>query len=261
MDMEFRNKVIVVTGASRGVGALLTRMFVEAGASVLFSARTKEPLRALEKGLRDQGHDVHAWTADVGSHADCERLIAAAMERWGRIDVLVNNAGLSGAQKPIHELAYEEFDEVVRANQYSVYSCTHFAARHMVRQRSGVIVNVSSGITRRALPFRTAYVSSKRGLSGITATTALDLGPYGIRCNSVSPGAIAGPRLDEVVARTAESRGLPATTVANEFLERAALRAYVTDKDICETILFLCSRRARHITGQDIAVNAGSQTM
>jgi 3-oxoacyl-[acyl-carrier protein] reductase len=257
MSLAFEGKVVIVTGASRGLGERLTREFAGLGARVAFSARTPSAIEALEADLLHRGHDVLGITADVGRHADCELLVRRAFERWRRVDILVNNAGTSGVQKPIHELSYEEFDEVVRANQYSAYSCTHFAARHMVAQRSGVIVNISSIATARPRPGRTPYISSKRGMTGISSATAVDLGLYGIRCNTVSPGALPGVRLDEVIDRFAKSRGMTLEAVADEMVGTAALRRLPTEQDVCETVLFLCSDKARNISGQDIAVDAG----
>jgi NAD(P)-dependent dehydrogenase (short-subunit alcohol dehydrogenase family) len=258
MATPFKNKVVIVTGASRGIGQLLTTLFAEAGARVVFGARTQAPLKAQEAELKAKGHDVVAVAADVGKHEDCKRLIETAAQRWGTVDILINNAGLSGVQKPIHELPYEEFDEVIKANQYSVYSCTHFAAPYMIKQKSGVIINVSSTAGLRAAPRRTPYVSSKMGLVGITRTTAHDLGPYNIRANAVSPGAVEGVRLGEVFARASKATGVPIEKVEENMRKTSPMRAFVTDQDICDTILFLCSPQARHITGQDIPVNAGT---
>lgn len=257
----FEGKVALVTGASRGLGARLTREFAAQGAQAAFSTRSAAATESLQAEMLQQGHAILGVTADVGRHADCERLVAAAFERWGRIDILANKAGASGVQKPIHELGFEEFDEVVRANQYSAYSCTHFAAKHMVAQRCGVIVNISSVATVRVQPGRTPYLSSKRGMTVISSATAADLGPYGIRCNTVSPGALAGARLEEVIARSAESRCVTREAVGADMVRSAALRRYATEDDVCETVLFLCSKRARNITGQDIGVNAGVHVM
>src|SRR5205085_9525288 len=102
---------------------------------------------------------------------------------------------------------------------------------------------------------------SKRGMTGISSATAADLGPYGIRCNTISPGPLQGVRLDEVIERFAASRGIASETVSEQMVHRAALRRHAGDEDVCELVLFLCSDHARNITGQDIAVDAGLRLM
>jgi NAD(P)-dependent dehydrogenase (short-subunit alcohol dehydrogenase family) len=257
MSHEFAGRVAVVTGASRGIGRLLVRRFAEHGARVAFAARSAPALAELESELTSEGFDVLAVPADVGNHEDCARLVAEAVARFGRVDILVNNAGMSGVVKPIQELSYEEFDAVVRSNLYAAYSCIHFAAPHMIAAGGGAIVNVSSGATRAPHPSRSAYSAGKRGMTGVTAGAALDLGPHGIRCNTVSPGAVAGERLDEVIQAAAAARGVSPEVIAEGFIAASPLRSLVEADDICETILFLCSDASRHITGQDLGVNAG----
>ena len=256
MTPQFDGKVAVITGASRGVGRMLAEQFAQAGARVAFCARREEPLRALEAELRSRGAEAIAVVADVSRHGDCGRLVDAAAERWGRIDVLVNNAGISGAQKPIRDLGMDEFDEAMRTNLYSAYSCIHFASKHMIEQKSGAIVNISSGIGKMPVALRTAYGVSKMALVGLTRVVALELGPHKVRCNTVSPGWIEGERGAEVVANMAKARNIPPER-AREILVSGPLKEAVTGQDICDTVLFLCSDRGRHITGQDINVNSG----
>ncbi len=257
MSRPFDNKVAVVTGASRGLGRMLAGQFAQAGARVAFCARREEPLRILEAELRSSGHEAMAVVADVSRHDDCGRLIDAAAERWGRIDILVNNAGISGAQKPIRDLGIDEFDEAMRTNLYSVFSCIHFASKYMIEQKSGAIVNISSGIGKAPVVLRTAYGVSKMAIVGLTRVVALELGLHKVRCNTISPGWIQGERGEEVVANMAKARNISPER-AREILVSGPLREAVTGQDICDTVLFLCSDSGRHITGQDINVNSGS---
>lgn len=254
---DFTGKVAVITGASRGIGKRLTQRFARAGARVTFAARRTEPLRALEQELRGEGHDVFGVAADVAVHEDCKRLIAGAIERWGRIDVLVNNAGISGVQKPVHELALHELDEVMRVNLYSLYSCIHFASPHMIAQRAGSIVNISSFTGKRPMAMRLPYATSKMALIGLTRTVALELAPYGIRCNAISPGPVEGERVEEVVSITSKARNLPPDEVRKMFLAWAPLNSMVSEDELCDMVFFLSSDSGRHMTGQDLNMDGG----
>lgn len=258
MQINLDGKVAIVTGASRGVGHRATTRFARAGAHVAFGARRAEPLQALAAELRAEGHDVVGVPTDVANHTDCERLAKAALERWGRVDYLINCAGVSGPQKAIGDLQPAEFDEVMRANLYSVYSMIHFVAAPMIAARFGVIVNIGSVTGKRPLALRTPYATSKMALIGLTRTVALELAPHGVRCNTISPGPIAGERVEEVVIATARARNLPLEEVRKSYQSWSPMNAMVTEEEIVDMVMFLCSDSARHMTGQDINMSAGA---
>jgi NAD(P)-dependent dehydrogenase (short-subunit alcohol dehydrogenase family) len=256
--MTLQGKVAIVTGASRGVGRRAATRFADAGAKVVFGARRPQPLQALQDELRARGREVAGITADVAQHADCERLVNTALGLWGRVDVLINCAGISGPQKPIGELQLSEFDEVMRANLYAIFSMTHFVSKPMIAARSGVIVNIGSVTGKRPLALRTPYATSKMALIGLTRTVALELAPHGVRCNTISPGPIAGERVEEVVVATAKARNLPLEQVRKSYQSWSPMNEMVTEDEIVDMVMFLCSDSARHMTGQDINMSAGA---
>lgn len=258
MDRSFLGKVALVTGASRGVGRRLTVRMAEAGASVAFAARRVEAISALEAELRSAGHDVLGVPADVGRFESCRDLVQATLDRWGRVDVLVNCAGISGPHKPITELEPDEFDEVMRVNLYAAYACIRFAVPSMIERQSGAIVNIGSMTGKRPLAMRTPYATSKMALVGLTRTVALELAPHKVRCNTISPGPIAGERVEEVMQNTARSRGLPIDDVRASFNAWSPMNEMVTEDDICDLAMFLASDSGRHMTGQDINMTAGT---
>jgi NAD(P)-dependent dehydrogenase (short-subunit alcohol dehydrogenase family) len=258
MQVDFRGKAAVVTGASRGVGRCVAMRLARAGASVAFGARRLEPLQSLETALRAEGRDVIGVAMDVAQHEDCGRLVAAALERWRRLDILVNCAGVSGPQKLIRDLTPGEFDEVLRTNLHSVYSMIHFASRPMIEARAGAIVNIGSITGKRPLELRTPYATSKMAVVGLTRTVAQELAPYGVRCNTISPGPIAGERVEEVVRASAAARGLPLEDVRKNYAAWSPMGEMVTEDEIADMVLFLCSDSARHMTGQDINMSAGA---
>lgn len=257
LETRFDNQVVIVTGATRGVGRAMVQAFAGAGAKVAFSARREAPVREFEADLRAQGHDVLGVPADVAVHADCERLVAAAVQRWGTVDILINNVGISGAYKLVTELSLEEFDTAMKANLYSAYACIHFAARHMVAQKRGAIVNIGSMTGKRPMPTRTAYATSKMALIGLTRTVAVELAPYNVRCNTISPGPIAGERFEEVLDLTSAAREVTRESVREGFLNISPMRAMIEEADIVNMAMYLASDLARHMTGQEINVTAG----
>ncbi len=256
--MNLEGKVAIVTGASRGVGRRAATRFADAGAKVVFGARRAEPLQALQDELRARGREVASITADVAQHADCERLVNTALGLWGRVDVLINCAGISGPQKPIGDLQLAEFDEVMRANLYAIYSMIHFVSKPMIAARAGAIVNIGSVTGKRPLALRTPYATSKMALVGLTRTVALELAPHGVRCNTISPGPIAGERVEEVVVATAKARNLPLEQVRKSYQSWSPMNEMVTEDEIVDMVMFLCSDSARHMTGQDINMSAGA---
>ena len=257
MNRQFADRVVVITGASRGIGLRLTTRFAEAGASVVFAARRVEPLRLLEAQLTQEGHRVAAVVADVGRQEDCERLVATAIERFGTVDVLINNAGVSGVQKPCWEIDSAELDEVMRINVNGALSCIRYAAPHMIEKKRGVIVNIGSFTGKRPALNRTVYAVSKMALVGLTRTAALELAQHKVRCNVISPGPVEGERVEEVVARAARAQNLSPEEVRKSFVAWTPLGEMVTEGEICDMVFFLASDSGRHITGQDINMDSG----
>lgn len=254
---RFDRKVAVVTGASRGIGKLLVRRFVDLGARVVFSARREAELRAFEAELKEQGHDVRAVPGDMARPEDCKRLVETALQAFGGVDILVNNAALSGVQKPCWEVTSEDLDEVMKVNVNGALNCIRHAAPSMIERRSGAIVNIGSFTGKRPAANRTVYATSKMALVGLTRTAALELAPHGVRCNVVSPGPVQGERVEEVVARAAKANNKTEEQIRQEFTSWIPLGEMVTEDEICDMVVFLASDSGRHMTGQDINMDGG----
>ncbi|MEC7762094.1 MAG: SDR family oxidoreductase [Pseudomonadota bacterium] len=254
---QFQNKVAVVTGASRGIGLCMTRMLAEQGAHVFFAARREEMLREAETALHADGLSVTAVRADVASDADCKTLIDRALGDKGQIDILVNSAGISGAQKPSWEVESHEMDEVMRVNVYGALACIRNAAPSMIARRSGAIINISSFTGKRPAVNRAVYATSKMALVGLSRTVALELAPHQVRCNVVSPGPVEGERVQEVIGRAAKAQNKTEEEIRKEFVAWAPMGEIPTEEEICGSIAFLASDAARHITGQDLNVDGG----
>ncbi len=175
-----------MTGASSGIGRSVALAFGEAGARVGLVARSAEAIEALAEEMRQQGQHAVALPADVTDERQVAQMASALVERWGRIDILVNNAGI-GAHGPFLWTPYEDFERIIRVNVFGVACCTAAVLPHMIRQRSGKIVNVSSMIGKRAYPGNAAYCSSKFALEGFAESLRTEVRHHGIHVIQVCP--------------------------------------------------------------------------
>jgi 3-oxoacyl-[acyl-carrier protein] reductase len=248
--LDFTGRVVVVTGAARGLGAGIALRFAQAGAAVAVNYRASAAA-AEETAARIAALGGRALTvqADVSDAAAADRLLEAAVKGLGRVDVLVNNAGLYPVTALL-EMSAQAWDEVVDANLRSVHVCTQAAARRMIAQGAGgAIVNVASIEAHNPAALHSHYCAAKAGVVMHTRSAARELGPHGIRVNSVSPGLIWREGLDEAwpdgVARY--QRAVPLGR-----LGRA--------DDVADACLFLASPAARWITGADLVVDGGVLT-
>ena len=255
--MRLEGRAVVVTGASRGLGERMALDFAAAGALVSLAARDRPGLDQVASQIKEQGGKAIIVQTDVTKAADCERLMAATTEAFGKIDVLINNAGIAGPTKLVVDLELAEWEEVIRTNLTAAYLCIRFAARQMMARKSGVIINIASAIGKRPLEQRSPYAASKLGLVGLTRTLAQELGPFGIRVNAIMPGPVEGPRMDAVIEAMAKARKVPAQEVREFFTKDSPLGVMINDSDISSMALYLASDLGRHMTGQDINVTAG----
>jgi gluconate 5-dehydrogenase len=242
-------KVALVTGASAGLGAEFARGFAEAGAHVVLAARRTELIEALAEELRDR-HGVRAIavTTDVSLEADVVRAVELATTELGRLDVLVNNAGTLVC-KPLVEQTLADWQLVIDTNLTSVFLASREAARPMIAQRSGAIVNIGSifgtGATRE-FP-EVGYYASKGAIEALTKALAVELGDFGVRVNAIAPGFfptdMGAGISDEIRQRLIEPRTCLTSRPDNEWIRGAAC--------------FLASDEARFVTGQTLAVDGG----
>ena len=226
-------KVAVITGASKGM--------VEETAALV----TKAGGRAV------------AVTGDAAREADVQRIVAAGVKAFGKIDTLVNNAGDGGPTKKVQEYTEEDWFYTINSCLTSSYMCIRFVVPEMIKAGGGAIVNISSGAGRRGLPYRIGYCSAKAGQVGMTFGMALELAPHNITVNCVAPGAIEGDRIDRVIEGQAQQRGISPEAMRKAMLERSPLKRMATADDISAAAAFFCSPLARNISGQVLPVNAG----
>lgn len=250
-------RVTVITGASQGIGRHVALVFAEAGDSLVLAARNQANLEETAALARETGSEALALPTDVTDADDVEAMTAAALDRFGRIDVLINNSGIGGPSGPLWELSLDDWRETFAVNVEGVFLVTKTVIPHMIERGSGSVVMIGSITGKRPLWGRTPYASTKSALVGLTRTLAVEAGPHGVRVNLISPGFVIGPRLDWVIDAQAEGRGVSAEEVRSELEAEAALNRLTEPEDIARVALFLASEESRGIAGADINVNSG----
>ncbi|MCX6046358.1 MAG: 3-oxoacyl-ACP reductase FabG [Chloroflexi bacterium] len=248
--LDFSGKVAIVTGSGSGLGQGIVLRFAEAGARVLVHYRSSaDGAQALVKQVIDSGGQAIAAQADVSAEEDVARLIRGAVETWGRVDVLINNAG-SYPMASVLAMTPAEWDAVLNANLRSVFLCTQAAAKQMINQGSGgAIVNITSIEAENPAPSHSHYVAAKAGVLMYTRASAGELGAYGIRVNAVAPGLIWREGIDQ-----AWPDGV------TRWQKAAPLGRLGLPADVADACLFLASPAARWITGANLTVDGGVMT-
>ena len=254
---QLEGKVALITGASKGIGRVMSRMFAGEGAAVICAARTQELVEETASLIKADGGRAIAVTGSAAAEADVRRMVEAGVEAFGKLDTLVNNAGDGGPTKPVQEYTTEDWFYTINSCLTSSYLCIRFAVPEMIRAGGGSIVNISSTAGRRGLAYRIGYCSAKAGQVGMTYGMELELAPHNITVNAIAPGAVTGDRIDRVIAGQAEVRGQPVEEMRRMFVERAPLKRMSTAEDIASLAVYLCSAAARNVSGQCIAVTAG----
>ncbi len=249
----------MITGPAKGMGAAMTRAFAAEGCRLVLLGRDMAAVGPIADEMREQGAEALAVRCDVTDAGMCEAAAAAALEAFGRIDVLVNVAGGSG---PIGKTGAQtttgEFQEIVDLNMRGCFNTIRAVAPAMMARKSGKVVNVGGTFGMRGRAGRLAYSASKWGLRGITKSFALELGPHGVNVNCVAPGMVDGPRFREKVCREMAQRlGISEAEAAERHAADYALRRITTDADVANACLFLASDAARQITGVDLPVDGG----
>jgi len=249
-----------ITGASQGIGRQIALTMAGYGADVALAARSDGIYEVAEE-IDDRATDVTALPVetDVTDEQSVAESIERTVDEFGELNALVNNAGIAGPTAPIEEVEKEDWEQTMAVNVEGMFLTVKHAASHLRAADPSSVINLSSISGKRPLEDRTPYTASKMAVIGLTRTLAFELADDDVTVNAICPGATAGPRIDDVIENQAERRGVDYETAKAEvFTDDTALGDLVQPEDTAEMIAFLASPRARHVTAQDINVDAGT---
>lgn len=256
--MKLADRIAIVTGAAKGMGRDICLTLAREGAHLTLAAREPGPLAALAREIEALGRRALVVPTDVTDEPAVERMVARTRETFGRVDILVNAAGVTGPiETPVWEIKADDFDQVIAVNLRGTFLPTKHVLPAMIEQRSGKIVNISGTSGLRGYKYRAAYSSSKWALRGFTRTVALEVGPYNINVNALHPGIVGGARMDKLCREKAKTRGSTPERVYQEYVDETALRRVTTAQDIANAVLFLVSDDSLNMTGQSVTVDGG----
>ncbi|MDN5292741.1 MAG: 3-oxoacyl-[acyl-carrier protein] reductase [Eubacteriales bacterium] len=243
--MFLEEKTAIVTGASRGIGKAIAVALAREGATVVINDLSQEAAEAAAAEIRANNGRAIAMAADVADSAQVETMVTRVMEECGRIDILVNNAGIT-RDTLLLRMKEEDWDAVLNVNLKGVFNCTKAVSRFMIKQRSGVIVNIASVVAVMGNIGQANYAAAKAGILGFTKAVARELASRGIRVNAVAPGYIQTDMTEKIPEE-----------IKAKLIESIPLGFIGQPEDVAEAVLFLVSPAARYITGQTLHVNGG----
>jgi len=256
--MELHDKIAVVTGGGSGIGRAIALAYAREGASLVLASRSKEALEETRAMVEALGRNALVVPMDIRQEENVRNLATQALGHFGRVDILVNNSGIGGPTAPLWEIAPADWEETFAVNVTGTYLCCRAFLPAMIERRSGCIVIIGSMTGKRPLFGRTPYAASKMALVGLARTLAWEVGPYGIRVNVISPGGVEGERIEWVIRKQAEAKGISIDEARREFTSSSPLGHLVPASDVAEATVFLATDRAASITGEDLNVSAGT---
>ncbi len=244
--MTFKNKTVIVTGGNRGIGFAIAKSFAKEGANLVINyVGDESEANNAQNELEALGVKCVILKANVAKFDECEQVVNAAIENFGSIDILINNAGIT-KDTLMMRMKEEDFDSVIDVNLKGAWNMMKNVTKPMMKQKSGRIINISSVVALMGNPGQANYVASKSGVIGLTKTLAKEFGPRGITVNAVAPGFIKTAMTDKLNDE-----------IKSSYESQIPLGRFGEVEDVANAVLFLASENASYITGQVISVNGG----
>jgi 3-oxoacyl-[acyl-carrier protein] reductase len=243
--MKLNGKKAIVTGGGRGIGRAISLALAHEGADVVVADLDLKGAEATAESVRALGRQAVAVKVDVSKSSDVNNMVSSGLEKFGRIDILINNAGIFQVA-PVGEMTDEQWDRTLNVNLRSVFLCSRAVIKGMIEQRSGKIVSMSSIDGYRGYPLGAHYAASKAGIRAFTASLAKEVGSQGICVNAVAPGEVETEMTKEELSQYRE-----------EFLKQIPLGRIAKPEEIAKVVVFLCTDDASYMTGATVSVNGG----
>jgi NAD(P)-dependent dehydrogenase (short-subunit alcohol dehydrogenase family) len=247
----------MISGAASGIGRKVAEAFLNQGANVHICDSSAEMIAK----FIDTNPNATATQADVSIVADVDRVFADLKQHYGTLTTLINNAGIAGPTATVDNVEPTDWDRCIAVDLSSAFYMTRLAVPLLKAAGGGSIVNVASTAGLLGVPMRSPYAASKWGLIGLTKTWAMELGPDNIRVNAVCPGCVSGQRIEGVINADAKKRDVPPEEIRDVYLRQSSMRSFVSPEEIADTILFLASNKASHISGQSLAIDGHTETL
>lgn len=257
--MKLNGQVAIVVGSARGIGAAIARTFSQEGAAIMLMdiEKMKPQLDEVAQEITRKGGKAIAIVADCTDEDQVNKMADEAVRCWGKIDILVNSAGLRGPLVPVQEITEQEWDSVLAVNLKAVFLCCKAVLKYMIKQKSGNIVSISGTAGKEGMALRGSLCAAKWGLLGLTQTIAKEAGPSGIRANIICPGGVDEADLRTMYAERAKGLGMAFQELEKNVLEQTPLRKYASHEEIAKAALFLASSDSSHTTGEALNVSGG----
>ena len=255
MTDESRPLRVIISAAADGIGRAIAEAFLAEGAEVAVFDISPQAVAAFQA---DHPESLAA-VVDVTDEAAVAAFFQSALDRMGGFDVLVNNAGIAGPSGYLEDMELADWRRCLEVGVDGMFLCLKYALPAMKRTGSGSVVNLASTAGTWGYPMRTPYAAAKWGVVGLTKSLAGEVGEFGIRVNAICPGAVAGDRMDRVIAAESEATGRTEQEVRTGYESAVSMRSFVTKEDIAEMALFLASPKARYVSGQVIAVDGNTE--
>ena len=257
--MKLNGQVAIVVGSARGIGAAIARAFSQEGAAIVLVDinKMKPELDEVAQEIARKGGKAIAIVADCTDEGQVNKMADEAVRCWGKIDILINSAGLRGPLVPVQEITEQEWDSVLAVNLKAVFLCCKAVLKYMIKQKSGNIVSISGTAGKEGMALRGSLCAAKWGLLGLTQTIAKEAGPSGIRANIICPGGVDEADLRTMYAERAKGLGMAFKELEKNVLEQTPLRKYASHEEIAKAALFLASSDSSHTTGEALNVSGG----